>query len=329
MDANRTQPLADTRPPRAVDWPPTATSAVGPAATTVVRATGADRLSYLDDVLSQRLRDVTPGTATHALELGPNGEPTGVLQLAVLADQVVVLVDDHLAEEVVGRLAGRTFLSDVTFTADDEVEVRRLRGPQAHEDAAAAGLATPVGTASVDDRVLRLGDDHGLVLVGPPDALDEVVAALRVAGVETGAADRLDALELLTGRPRPPEEIARGRLPEELGLLPTHVHLDKGCYPGQEAVARMWQLGRPRRRLAVLESLAGPLTPGTIGSGADRVEVTRVGEVEARRVALAFVGRDRRVGEEVGDGVLVRALVGEGRPVPGHDPAVRRRRDTR
>lgn len=309
-------------------WPPPVPSLVGPDATTVIRAVGPDRLTYLDAVLSQRLREATPGTATSALELGPNGEPNGVLDLAVLDDEVVLLVADDMAGDVVGRLAGRTFLSEVTFATDEEVVVRRLRGPRAHDDAARAGLPTPAGTALVEDDVLRLADHHGVLLVGRAQPVRRVVDRLVDVGVEEQSADRLDALEVLTGRPRAPEEVARGRLPEELGLLPTHVHLAKGCYPGQEAVARMWQLGRPRRRLAIVEG-DGPIPVGDHGVGRDRTEVTRAASIGGREVALAFVGRDVEVGDEPAPGLRVRALVGAGLDVPGHDPSVARRRDTR
>jgi folate-binding protein YgfZ len=124
--------------------------------------------------------------------------------------------------------------------------------------------------------------------------------------------------------PRAPEEIATGRLPEELGLLPTHVHLDKGCYPGQEAVARMWMLGRPRRHLAVVALPAGT-EPGPVGDSG--VEVTRTATVDGSTVGLALVGRGTAAGDRPDDGIEVLQLVGEGRPVPGHDPAVKRRRD--
>ena len=311
-------------------WPPDVATAVGDAHVEVVRVTGEERQSYLDAVLSQRLRDVAPGTATAALELGPNGEPNGVLDVAVLDDEVLLLVPSVLAEDVVGRLAGRTFLSDAHFETVTDATVRRVRGPAAHADAARAGLPATEGTATRVGEVLVLVDAHGLLLVATEvdrSALDGVVERLVAVGAVLADEEALDARELLTGRPRPPEEVVRGRLPEELGLLPTHVHLAKGCYPGQEAVARMWQLGRPRRRLVVLES-DELLAPGDHGDGRP-VTVTRSATVDGRAVALALAGRDVAVGDEPVPGAVVREVVGEGRPVPGHDPSVQRRRDTR
>ncbi len=167
---------------------------------------------------------------------------------------------------------------------------------------------------------------HGADAVVPAAAAQDVRDAVVAAGATAADADELDAAEIAAGVPRPPEEITKGRLPEELGLLPTHVHLDKGCYPGQEAVARMWQLGRPRRRLAVVDLPAGTVT-GHVVDEAGAVEVTRTGRIGDHTLGLAFVGRDTTVGDRPHDGVEVLALVGEGRPVPGHDPSVKRRRD--
>lgn len=294
----------------------------------VVTVTGDDRTTYLDDVLSQRLRDLDPPAATSALELGPHGEPKGVLDLAVLDDHVLLLVPVD-QDDVVERLAGRTFLADATFAVRDDRRVVRVRG-DADDVLAALGLdgphgsCTPTTLGGVDVVCLRW--HHGADVVVPAEDEEAVVAAFGAAGAERADRDRLDAAEVAAGVPRAPEEIAPGRLPEELGLLPTHVHLDKGCYPGQEAVARMWMLGRPRRHLALV-ALPDGTGPGHLSDEPGSVEVTRTARIGGRTVGLAFVGRDTTAGDEPEAGVEVLRLVGAGLPVPGHDPAVRRRRD--
>ena len=310
-----------------VDVPPL----VGTLDRVVVEVTGDDRLSYLDDVLSQRLRDVAAPAATCALELGPHGEPNGVLDLAVLEDRVVLLVPGSLAEELVDRLAGRTFLAEARFARRDDLTALRVRG-DAGEVLSSLGVGAEHGALTVDtDRgtgepVLWLRWHHGADVVVPTDAVDEVRDAVVDAGATPAGDDELDAAEILAGVPRPPEEIAKGRLPEELGLLPTHVHLAKGCYPGQEAVARMWQLGRPRRRLAVV-ALPDGTEPGHVVDEAGAVEVTRTGRIADQTVGLAFVGRDTTAGDRLHGVVDVLEIVGADRPVPGHDPSVTRRRD--
>jgi folate-binding protein YgfZ len=300
---------------------------VGPAARTAVWATGTERLTYLDAVLSQRLRDTPAGTATSALELGPHGEPTGVLDLAVLSERVLILLPDALADDVFGRLAGRTFLSDAAFASADDLAVLRVRGADAHAVAAAAELPTPPGVAVEAPEHVRLGFLHGVDIVGTPSVIATVVARLVASGAISVDAAGVDDVEVAAGVPRAPEEITRGRLPEEIGILATHVHLTKGCYPGQEAVARMWMLGRPRRRLAVLELGDEVATPGTYGEGRSGVVVTRVAQTPAGAVGLGFVAADAAPGDEPAPGAIVRSIVGADTPVPGHDPAMTRRRD--
>lgn len=301
---------------------------VGPHDRLVVEVTGEDRTNYLDDVLSQRLRGLEPPLATSALELGPHGEPNGVLDLAVLDDRVVLLVPSA-QPDVAERLAGRTFLADAQFADRDDLTVVRVRG-DADEVLAALGVGTDHGTLTVDDatgtEVLWLRWDHGADAVVPEDHADALVEAVVAVGAAHASTAELDAAEVVAGVPRAPEEIAKGRLPEELGLLPTHVHLAKGCYPGQEAVARMWMLGRPRRHLAVV-ALPDGTGVGHVTDEPGTVEVTRAATVDGQTVGLAFVGRDAAAGDTPQEGVEVLRLVGADRPVPGHDPNMRRRRD--
>lgn len=304
---------------------PSVPAVVGELDRVVVDVTGKERIDYLDAVLSQRLRDVTPPVATSALELGPHGEPAAVLDMAVLEDRVVLLVPTAQADDTVDRLASRTFLSEAVFQPREDAAALRVRG-DADEVLAAVGAGDEHGEVTVDGDVLWLRWRHGADVVAPATEVERIRTALVDAGAEPADAERLDAAEIAAGVPRAPEEITRGRLPEELGLLPTHVHLDKGCYPGQEAVARMWMLGRPRRRLAVV-ALPDGTPPGHVVDDPGAAEVTRTARIDGDTIGLAFVGRDVSAGDTPHDGVEVLALVGEGLPVPGHDPSVQRRRD--
>jgi folate-binding protein YgfZ len=308
---------------------------LGPTATTVVEVTGADRADYLEAVTTQRLADARPGDVLGAMYLDPHGTPLAVFDVVVCDDRLLLLVPDPvLADEVMRVLGGRTFLSDATFRRTDHV-VRSLRGDRTAEVVAAAGLdrLTAERRATELDEVVVVGRPEGLDLAGSTVAVDSLADRLVAAGAEAVDAAGLAAWRVAAGEPAWGREIAAPHLPEELGLLPTHVHLDKGCYPGQEAVARMWMLGRPRRRLARVAVDDGVEPGWTGGTGRDRVEVTAVTGSDGERVGLAFVPAgavpgDRLAGDD-GRGVTVRGLVGEDLPVPGHDPAVPRRRDRR
>jgi tRNA-modifying protein YgfZ len=178
--------------------------------------------------------------------------------------------------------------------------------------------------------MLAADANGALLLAGPALEVADLERRLLAAGVPPGDAASLDTWRVVTGRPAWGREVAPPHLPEELGLLPTHVHLAKGCYPGQEAVARMWMLGRPRRRLAAVAVVEGGATPGRIsGDGRDAVEVTAV--TADATAALAFVPGAAQVGHRVGtpgDLVLeVRRVIGDDPVPPGHDTRMRRRRD--
>jgi len=298
---------------------------IAPAPLRVHAIEGADRLAYLDDVLSQQLRDVPGGQARSALYLDAHGAPQGLFDVVVLEDRVLLLVPDaDDARAAVELLAGRTFLADVTFASTD-LRVRALREVGA--------LDLPLPAEGIVERVLdtiAVGRRDGADFVGSVAELDAAERRLSDLGVERAAPDDLDAWRVAAGEPAWGREVVAPHLPEELGLLPTHVHLAKGCYPGQEAVARMWMLGRPRRRLARVE-VDGQVGAGwQVGEGRARVTVTSV--TPDGGLALALVPADADLGDTFGDGgaaVRVTGFVGEDRAVPGHDPSVTRRRDRR
>lgn len=297
-----------------------------------IDVTGDDRVRYLEDVTTQHLVDVPVTHVRHALVLDGHGAPAAMFDVVVLGDRLVLLVpDDAVATTVMGVLAMRTFLLDARFEEREDVLVS-VRGDDADPLVSAAGLTTVAGRCRQAGDLLLVSQRGGIDIVGPSPAVEVAVAALREAGAREGLADDLDAWRVAAGIPAWDVEVVAPHLPEELGLLPTHVHLAKGCYPGQEAVARMWMLGRPRRRLAMVsvEVVAGEVAPGwTAGTGRATVTVTTLDAALGR--ALAFVpsaatAGDRFVGDD-GNAVIVDHLVGDDPAPPGHDPAITRRRD--
>lgn len=305
---------------------------VGPSPRRVVEVRGEDRVSYLDNVLSQRLAEGEPGIVRGALVLEVHGSPTAMFDVVVLEDRLLLITPgEEVARGVVDTLGARTFLADARFDVRDE-RVLLLRGQGSHAVAAEAGLDAGPGAAAEHDGALAVGRAEGVDLVAAGDALEDARQRLVERGATAVTAEELEAWRVAAGEPAWGSEVRAPHLPEELGLLPTHVHLDKGCYPGQEAVARMWMLGRPRRRLAAVD-LEGSAGAGwRAGSGRAAVEVTSATSYAGARVGLAFVPADAAPGDRYGDdggAVVVRALVGQGLPVPGHNPAMTRRRDRR
>jgi folate-binding protein YgfZ len=231
---------------------------------------GADVLRYLHAVCTQDTAGLRPGDATEALLLSPKGRIEFAFRLAVLADGVLLDTDGDAAPALAERLARFVFRYDVAV-AEPARGALSLLGPAAEGALRAAGLPAPAGGSGVAPR--STGDpadlDRGLVahrtpvgvdLVGPGAA--EAAAAIGRAGVAAGPAELWELVRVERGLPRAGRELTDDVLAEEAGLLGSHVHLDKGCYPGQETVARVHNLGQVQRRLAGLRF--GPAPAGDL-----------------------------------------------------------------
>lgn len=305
---------------------------VAEAPLALVEVTGADRVDYLENVTTQRLADAAPGEVRGALHLDIHGAPLQAFEVLVHPERLWLLAPTaEVADAIVEVLGGRTFLADASFARRDDLVAASLRGDDAGDLAVAAHQPVSIGRWDSDDAVVRIGREAGVDLLADPEDLAVVVDELVAAGARRGDAADLEDARIRAGEPAWGVEIAPPHLPEEVGLLPTHVHLAKGCYPGQEAVARMWQLGKPRRQLAVVTG-TGPLTVGA-EAGEGRRKVTVTSATRDGDAALAFVPSGTAAGDALpgpdGTTLTVARIVGAGRPVPGADPNVTRRRDAR
>lgn len=271
---------------------------------------GSDVLRYLHAVCTQHTLDLAPGDASQALLLSPKGKIEFAFRLAVLEEGV--LVDTEAAAQgLAERLARFVFRYDVTV-GQPVPGAATVVGPGADAALAAAGLPVPVpGRAGIagPDLVLRrtpVGVD--LLGQGAPAA----VAGLERAGVERAPDGLWELLRVEHGLPRAGLELTDDVLAEEAGLLGSHVHLDKGCYPGQETVARVHNLGQVQRRLAGLRfepSGDGLPVPGTdlvaddgrragqLRSVVDHPRLGPIGLAYVRRVVDD--GRQVRAGDRV------------------------------
>jgi tRNA-modifying protein YgfZ len=223
---------------------------------------GADVLRYLHAVCTQDTAGLRPGEAAEALLLSPKGRIEFAFRLAVLADGVLLDTDGDAAPALAERLARFVFRYDVTVAEPVKGAVSLL-GPAADGALAAAGLPVPAGGPGDPGDpggpgLVAHRTAVGVDLVGP-DA-PAAAGALERAGVAAAPAELWELVRVERGLPRAGRELTDDVLAEEAGLLGSHVHLDKGCYPGQETVARVHNLGQVQRRLAGLRF--GPDGPG-------------------------------------------------------------------
>jgi folate-binding protein YgfZ len=280
---------------------------------------GSDVLRYLHAVCTQHTLDRAPGDATQALLLAPKGKIEFAFRLAVLEEGVLVDTEAAAAQGLAERLARFVFRYDVTV-GQPVPGAATVIGPGADAALAAAGLPVPVpGRAGIagPDLVLRR-TPVGVDLLGP--GAPAAVAGLERAGVERAPDGLWELLRVEHGLPRAGLELTDDVLAEEAGLLGSHVHLDKGCYPGQETVARVHNLGQVQRRLAGLVFQPAP-NGGGDGLPAPRTDLEtddgrRAGQLRSvvehpdlGPIGLAYVRRVVETGRLVRAGDRVATVV--------------------
>jgi folate-binding protein YgfZ len=256
----------------------------------VVTVTGADRLGWLHSLATQHLSDLTPGAATQTLILSPNGHVEHHAHVVDDGTTTWLHVEPGCAGALVDFLRGMQFLlrvdvQDVTASYG----ILTLLGPGAAEVAVPHDAVAFAAPAHVD-------------LAVPRGGLAAVADALAAAGVPLAGISAYEALRIAAHRPRFGAETDHRSIPNELGWLDAAVHLDKGCYRGQETVARVHNLGRPPRRLVFLHldgsAEALPATGSTVEAPGPDGGARPIGHVgsaayhwELGPIALAVVKR--------------------------------------
>lgn len=280
----------------------------------VLAVPGEDRLSWLDSLTSQALAGLAPGVGTELLVLDPHGHVEHAASVLDDGETTWLIVDRAGAEGLLAWLRKMRFRLRVDpRDASDEFAVI---------GATAAGLAavTPASPAGMplvwtDPWPEVSPGGHAYSVVEPhPGTERDWVEAIVTRDEEQRIADAAsrgdlalaglvaaDALRVAAWRPRWSADVDERALPHELDWLRTAVHLSKGCYRGQETVAKVHNLGHPPRRLVALQldgsSSVLPAHGAAVRVGDDQVgAVTSVAlHFEEGPIALAVVRRSTPV----------------------------------
>ncbi|TQS24487.1 folate-binding protein YgfZ [Microbispora sp. KK1-11] len=253
----------------------------------VVRITGPDRLSWLNSLSSQKLDTLQPGAPTQTLLLDPQGRVEHHLTLVDDGEAVWAHVEPGTSAELVAFLEKMRFMLRVEVAdVTSDYAVVSLAPPTPDESAEALGVTVEGAVAIGGDLLVpreRLG--------GLPDAL-----GLRPAGLWA-----YEALRIAAYVPRLGFETDHKTIPHEIGWIGVAVHLSKGCYRGQETVARVHNLGHPPRRLVFLhlDGSVDELPPHgaavTLGVGTPvEAEPEAAVEGSAEPGQIGFVGSSAR-----------------------------------
>ncbi|HUS20656.1 MAG TPA: folate-binding protein [Aeromicrobium sp.] len=232
----------------------------------VVAIAGPDRLTWLHALTSQDFESLQPGHLTEALILSPQGHLEFAFTAIDDGETVLIHTEPRAGAGLVEFLERMKFMSRVEVVERPDLAVLGL-----------PGLATAVITRSELSAVpSQRGEPSGLWA--------------------------WEALRIAAGIPRIGRDTDHRTIPNEVGLLGRAVHLDKGCYRGQETVARVHNLGRPPRRLVLLhldgsaDRLPAEGSPVSLAGAEDGASVGLVGTSarhhELGPLALALVKRN-------------------------------------
>jgi folate-binding protein YgfZ len=238
----------------------------------IVAVTGEDRLKWLHDLTTQFVSDLQPGVWMPSMILDAQGHVEFQFNLVDDGTTTFLVLDPGYVDQLVEYLTKMKFMLRVDVR-DASIEFVVLRAP---------GAADAIG---------------GPFALVPRDEVDQMKQTFGGVATQVGTW-ALDAERVAKGRPRIGFETDHKSIPNELGVLNTAVHMKKGCYRGQETVAKIYNLGNPPRRLVMLHldgSDVGFPAAGTKVEN-DGVVVGFVGTVarhhELGTIALAIVKRN-------------------------------------
>ena len=246
----------------------------------VLALTGPDRLTWLDSLSSQLLIGLAPGQTREDLILDPQGHVEHRFLITDDGETSWILVEPGSLGALSDWLQKMRFRMQVEITDQSaEIAVLATTNPQASFDEAVAVWDDP-WPGIVDGGAEYSGENHPgrdfrLRFIGIPSSKLTEGLSPEWAGI-----DALGALMVAAARPTM-ADVDEKTLPHELDLLRTAVHLNKGCYRGQETVAKVHNLGHPPRRAVLLhlDGLGGELPDIGASVSAHDNEVGRITRV--------------------------------------------------
>ena len=282
----------------------------------VVTVVGPDRLSWLHSLTTQHVEHLGAGESALALILSPHGHVEHELHLVDDGQTTWLIVQPGTSEPLTRYLESMRFMLRVEV-ADVSAEYAVVWEPLGHRDPSSPTWLVPEPFAS-----------RGFA--GREVVIDRAKLAARIAASPQSGSWALEALRVAAAMPRLGQETDHRTIPHEVGWITSAVHLQKGCYRGQETVARVQNLGKPPRRLVLLHldgSDEVPVSHGDAVFWGER-EVGWVGSAawhyELGPIALAVIKRN----VPVDDALAVRHVTAaseqpapDGHPASQHDVA--------
>jgi tRNA-modifying protein YgfZ len=216
----------------------------------VVTITGPDRLGWLHSLATQQLEKLQPSASAQALILDPNGHVEHHLTLTDDGTTTWIHTEPGTAAALTAFLDSMRFMLRVEVAdVSRQYAVLSVTGPTAE------GPGRDDLTAGVADVVVRGTTGRFAIndLIVERDRLAATAEELVRRGATAAGMWAFEALRIAARVPRLGLDTDQRTIPHEVGWIETAVHLNKGCYRGQETVARVHNLGHPPRRLVFLD----------------------------------------------------------------------------
>ena len=270
---------------------------------------GADAASFLQGQVTNDVEGLTLGAGCYAAFLTPKGKMLGDLRVLRTEDELL-LDTERIALQPLFNMIRRFSIGYAAELHKRTLErgLLSLIGPEAAALSGADGLPAEehahavVSVGGVEARAIRT--DVGIDLLCDSAETDVLRNSLVDAGAVPVAEAAVECLRIERGRPRYGIDLDDGVIPQEAGLNERAVSFTKGCYVGQETVARLYYRGKPNRQLRGLR-LSTMASPGEELTFGDRV-VGRLSSVACSPrfgpVGLGIVRREAPVGSTVSVG---------------------------
>jgi tRNA-modifying protein YgfZ len=277
-------------------------------ARTVISVNGPDGAEYLQGQLTNDVEAVAVGAGQYAALLDRKGHmQTDMRVLRIAADEIQLDLEPEPRAPALKHLTMYSIGRDVAVAdATEERALLSLIGPRAAEIAGTASLAEFANhrTRVAGTEVLAVGTRDGIDLFCASADRDRLLVALTDAGAVEVSPEAVEIVRVEAGVPRFGAEMDSATMPAEAAIVEDAVSFTKGCYIGQETVARLHYKGKPNRHLRGLR-LSGAATPGEALWLGEKQVGTLGGAVVSPAlgpIGLAIVRREAEPGTELSVG---------------------------
>ncbi|MGH9496840.1 MAG: YgfZ/GcvT domain-containing protein [Candidatus Sulfotelmatobacter sp.] len=277
-----------------------------------ISLTGADRVRWLNGMVTNNIRDLAADHGVYAFLLNPQGKILGDLYAYDRGDSITVDTDASQIEKILATFDHYIIMDDVEVrNLSSEITALGVTGPKARDILAGAGFTIveleplqlqAISWQNLDCTIVRNDVPHndpqfaGYEIWVAPENVRQLWDALVAAGATPIGSEALELHRIVCGMPRYGVDIRERDLPQETDQARA-LNFNKGCYVGQEIVERIRSRGAVHRKFFGFVADA-PITPGTkiIAAEKEMGEITSAAIVEApsgdKTVALGYIRRE-------------------------------------